>query len=191
MNWKLVLVCVNLLLLTSNGLLGQKYIPYLELGKYEKDSVFAVDCSKLKLKAFPKELADYPNLTHLNLSKNPMQTVEGLENMVHLQHLNIDKVKLVYFPIEVIRLTELRELILSRNDFEVIPKDIKYLKNLEFLDLYGTMILSLPQEIQHLTQLKRIDFTGVSLNATEQKAIKELLPEVKFKMDAPCNCMSH
>lgn len=190
MNWKLALVCYSFIVLGSSICFGQKYIPYADLTNYSKDSVFAVDCSKMKLKAFPTELAEYPNIAYLNLSKNPMMKMDGLENMTQLQYLNIDKIKTVYFPIEIIRLTELKELIVSRNEFENLPREIQYLTKLEVLDLYGTMILSLPKEIQFLSNLKRIDFTGVSLNVYEQKAIRELLPDIKIKMDAPCNCMS-
>ncbi len=191
MNWKYALVWTSFfLLLTVNGY-SQKYILYSDLGRYPKDSVYAIDASKNKWKAFPQELTEYKNVTHLNLSRNPIESMKGIEGMQQLQYLNIDKIKMVHFPIEIIQLTELKELILSRNEIESLPKEIQYLKNLEVLDLYGTMILSVPKEMQLMYGLKRIDFTGVSLNAHEQKAIKEMLPGVKMKMDAPCNCMSH
>ena len=189
MNWKFAIVLLSVALSFTSY--SQKYIRYADLGQYERDSVRAIEITKQKWKEFPQELLEYKNLEHLIISKVPLAKLDGLEKMTQLKSLKLDKIDLAYFPIEVTQLTNLTSLTLSRIEFSNIPKQIERLSNLEFLDLYGCVITSLPDEIENVTTLKRLDLSGVSLNAQEQKAIKEKLPNVKIRMDAPCNCMSH
>lgn len=189
MNWKYALVWCSVLLTTQ--LWGQNFVRYADLASHHKDSVKAIEVTKLKEKIFPAVLLEYKNLEHLVISKGALENLEGLEKMTSLKTLKIDKLDLAFFPKEVINLVNLEVLTISRIDFGAVPSEIGQLSNLTFLDLYGAGITGLPEEMQNLTNLKRLDLSGVSLTAPEQKAIKEMLPSVKVRMDAPCNCMSH
>lgn len=189
MNWNYAIVWLSLFL--TSVVHGQNYVRYTDLNTYPKDSVRAIEITKVKLKEFPIDLSEYKNLEHLVITKVPMANMAGLEKLTQLKTLKLDKLDLAYFPIEITQLVNLESLIVSRVEFAAVPKQIERLQKLKYLDLYGSVITSLPEEIQNLTELKRLNLTGISFTPQEQKVIKEMLPAVKIKMDAPCNCMSH
>ncbi len=190
MNWRFVIVWCSIIFATTT-VLSQRFINYSELANFDKDSVIAINLTKGKMKEFPSDLLEYKNLQHLIISKTPLKSVEGIEQLKKLKTLKLDKLDLLYFPKEVTSLVNLEELTISRIEFPSIPSQIGNMGSLRFIDFYGSAITSLPEEIQYLNKLERFDLSGIALNVKEQKAIKELLPNVKVRMDAPCNCMSH
>ncbi|MBI2968833.1 MAG: leucine-rich repeat domain-containing protein [Bacteroidetes bacterium] len=70
--------------------------------------------------------------------------------------LNLSRQKLKEFPIEILKLRNLRELNVSRNRLTGIPSEIGLLQNLEILDLSKNKIDTLPAEIGMLINLKRL-----------------------------------
>ncbi len=165
-----------------------RYYTIGELATAPVDSVLAIDLSKSGLTELPKEIYRFKHLQYLNLSKNKLAKVEGLETFPHLRHLDLGKNKLEYFPFSICQLTELETLLLNRNTISIIPVCIEYCQRLKYLDLWGTTVSSLPIEMTRIKTLEKIDFSAVQINKQKQERLRELFPTVKLVLDSPCNC---
>ncbi len=155
------------------------------------DTIYAISFEKLKLTEVPADLVRFTKVTHLNFSKNRLtQLPDFIKDFKELEYLDLGKNEFSTFPIQICQLSELKTLILNRNAIYSIPDCIEYAVNLELLDLYDNPISSLPESMMRLTQLKKIDFTGIRFNKEFQKKWSELLPNTELVFDAPCECMN-
>jgi Leucine-rich repeat (LRR) protein len=153
------------------------------------DSIFAIDLKKLNLTELPEELFRFTKIKYLDISKNKFANVSGLENFPKLRHLNIEKNKLEYFPISICQLTNIETLILNRNEqISNIPSCIEYCQQLKFVDLWGTAVTGLPEEMTRINTLEKIDFSDVQINKQGQERLKAMFPNVKLELSPPCNC---
>jgi Leucine-rich repeat (LRR) protein len=95
-----------------------------------------------------------PSLTYLNISENPLETVElgALPNLIELRMLDLG---LDAFP--DVALPALRELHLRRNRFAAIPEVVRSFRELRLLDLRANALTSVPDWIGELPRLEKLD----------------------------------
>lgn len=166
-----------------------KYYKLEELKNASADSIFAIDLKKMNLTELPEELFRFTRIEYLDISKNKFTNVTGLEHFPRLRYLNIEKNKLDYFPVSICQLTALETLILNRNDnISAIPSCIEYCQELKYIDLWGTAVTSLPEEMTRIRTLEKIDFSDVQINKQGQERLKTMFPNVKLVLSPPCNC---
>lgn len=182
---------VILWLLISINSYGQQTHLYSleELDTARVDAVFAISLKKMRLEELPTQIFKFKHLRYLDLAKNKLRKVEGIEQFRKLEYLNIEKNELDYFPIQICQLVQLKTLILNRNDFSSIPPCIEQCKQLESVDLWYTAVTSFPEEMKRLKKLKLIDLTGVQINDAGQEKMKMMFPNIKLILSPPCNCM--
>lgn len=160
-----------------------------EVKNAHPDTIFALTFRKQKLNALPEDLFKFKNLKYLDLEKNTIENTIRIGELNQLIYLNLGKNNLDKFPVCVCQLPLLQELVVNRNYFSYIPPCIEYCKELRKIDFWETPVSSLPKEMQLLTKLEFMDFSGVRMNPHTQKLLKEQYPNVKMSLDAPCNCL--
>ncbi len=184
---------VFLWLISSNFLFSQpdsvRFYTMSEVINASPDTVFAISLKKSKLTAIPDELLRFKNLKYLDLEKNEIHDVLPLGEFKELVYLNLSRNKLQNFPVSVCQMAHIEELVLNRNYFETVPTCINYCTELRKIDFWETPVRTLPYEMQSLKKLELIDFSGVRMNPTSQKKLKEQFPNVTLKLDAACDCM--
>ena len=74
------------------------------------------------------------------------------------------------------------ELDLNRNPLECLPKEIGGLTSLQVLDLRGTKLKDIPDELAAAKRVRSIR-ADETLPATAQKKLKKLLPTAKLKLE--------
>lgn len=82
---------------------------------------------------------------------------EALQQPDSVFKLKLNGKKLAEFPVEILRLTNLQSLNLSKNRIKTIPSQINELKNLQELDVSRNKIYMLPPEIGELKNLVRLN----------------------------------
>ncbi|MDO5759401.1 MAG: hypothetical protein Q4Q06_00080 [Bacteroidota bacterium] len=136
---------------------------------------------------------------------------EALQNKDSVTTLILKKQNLKEFPLEILSLSNLQRLDISRNYIDHIPKEIAELKQLHYLNAAQNMLSYLPKELASLpldtlilwdnsirefdesyknTNLKYLDIRAIQMTRSEQKAIKKLFPKARIRKDHPCNCGS-
>jgi Leucine-rich repeat (LRR) protein len=95
-----------------------------------------------------------PSLTYLNISENPLRSVElgYLPNLIELRMLDLD---LDVFP--DVALPSLRELHLRRNRFSCVPEAVRGMRELRLLDLRANALTDVPEWIAELPRLEKLD----------------------------------
>ncbi|MCO5260437.1 MAG: protein phosphatase 1 regulatory subunit 42 [Crocinitomicaceae bacterium] len=187
-------ILVIILITTCNVVFSQvekvNYYTIDQLKNVSIDSVFAINLSKKKLKKLPEILFKFKHIQYLDLSKNQLADIDGIETFTELQYLNVEKNKLEYFPKGICQLVELTTLILNRNVYiDQVPSCIVNCQKLKFIDLWYTSIESLPQEMTEIKTLEKIDLSGVQIDQDSQTSLKKMFPKVRLIMSPPCNCM--
>ena len=74
----------------------------------------------------------------------------------------------------------IQTLILDKNNFEEIPKEIFKLKTLKELSLRENQLTSLPEEISKIKGLELLDLTGNKIPISDVDILKALLPYCKI-----------
>jgi small GTP-binding protein len=94
--------------------------------------------------------------------------------------LDLSETQLTTFPLEIIKLKDLRELDLSRNQLTLLPHEISEMKNLKKLYLYRNNLVSLPPEISLMKNLTSLDISENKL-ATLPSEITDLGLEIEWE----------
>lgn len=125
-----------------------------------------LDLSYNSIKKFPKEILMMKNLKKLILENNEIQlssiqdaftnTINPLPN---LERLVLSRNCLRNFPLEILNITNLRELIMSNCYVCKVPESIKALTGLKKLDLSGNSLEQFPVEITKLSNLEYLDLS--------------------------------
>ena len=94
------------------------------------------------------------SLTYLNISENPLASIElgSLPNLIELRMLDLG---LTTFPDAALPM--LRELHLRRNAFTEVPAAVRALRELRLLDLRANRLKSVPGWIVELPRLEKLD----------------------------------
>lgn len=94
----------------------------------------------------------------LSLRKNKLEVFpEDILLLTNLRFLDLSRNKIIEIPPGINKLILLEELRLSRNKIEVIPKEVMQLLNLRGLYLNQNYIAALPVEIGNLIKLETLD----------------------------------
>lgn len=150
------------------------------------------------LMSLPPEIGLLQNLQELNLQGNQLKTLPlEMRQLKHLKVLNLSYNKLTHFPSEVIdcegkhsqefrkptteslRLTSLNYLDLEGNQITSLPPEIGQLKRLKFLYLSENQLTSIPPEIGQLRNLIKLRLgenriTFVPSEIKQLRALREL-----------------
>lgn len=95
------------------------------------------------------------HLCRLDVSRNPLGTLVGVETLVHLEHLCAADTQLDTFP-ELGNLLKLLHLDLSHNRIVQLPLPLAKLDRLTVLRLNDNRILEIPKHIKSLTHLREM-----------------------------------
>lgn len=85
------------------------------------------------------------------------------------------------FPLEVFSFPKLQTLVFPQWQFTKLPATISTsLPNLQYLDLQGTPITTLPQTLKQMKYLEYVNLTGTKVSQEEISRLKEEMPKVTF-----------
>lgn len=122
-----------------------------------------LDLSQNRVKSFPKEIGLMSSLQVLNLKQCRYfgffpPTLWDLKNLQKM-NLNDNNFSGTSFPSELGKLTNLRELLLSRTNIKgTIPTEIGALTHMKNLEFYGNGLEgAIPSSFENLTNLRRLD----------------------------------
>jgi hypothetical protein len=108
----------------------------------------------------PTDCAELQNLTklkELHLNMTPITSVEYISHLTELENMSIIIPNETFDISQLRRLKKFKELILYGKKTRIDLNALKYLTNLEYLELLGFIDLDL-QPLAHLPYLKHIDF---------------------------------
>lgn len=81
---------------------------------------------------------------------------EALKEPAKVYRLNLSKMPLDSFPIDLSKFKNLQYLCVSNDQIEFIPREIEHLQNLKGLELVGDNLKTLPPEFSDLKNLEEI-----------------------------------
>lgn len=115
----------------------------------EPDKVYKLNLSDQKIKEFPTEVFNFPNLHMLNLSNNKIKEVPSdINRLPYLTMLNLYNNKIRILHSNMQDLSELRKLYLGRNKLVYAPAFMGGLGKLRHLDLTRNFVT--PYELANL-----------------------------------------
>ena len=149
------------------------------------------------LKAFPTVNA---NADYLNLDRNQLEKVDGVEKLVNLKWLRLNDNRLAALP-DLKALAKLRRIYLKNNRLDKVPETLKDLPSLTDVELSGnpireipdwfaqktglknvslsrTMITRLPADLSGWASLQSLQLGELRLSAEEMARIRKALPNV-------------
>lgn len=149
------------------------------------------------LKAFPEVTA---SAEYLNLDRNQLESVAGVENLKGLKWLRLNENRLASLP-DLSALVNIRRIYLRDNKFTAVPETLKDLpaltdielsgnpiktipdwlaakKGLLFLSFNRTQITALPADLSAWKSLKALQLGELNLSAEEMARIRAALPDV-------------
>lgn len=119
------------------------------------------------------DLSSYIDLHNKGLTSVP----KSIFDTVNATALNLSGNRLSgSLPAEVRFLKNLQTLDLSNNNFTGVPAEIGQLQKLEILDLSGNPITGLPYELGNLTSLKVLNLKDTQYSKQDLDIIKKSLP---------------
>ncbi len=191
-----------LLLCASIGLYAQKdgLVEFDELDKEiafesmedalaEPENVIKLDLSKQKLANLDYDFRKLVNLQWLDLSKNELNSFPlAITELPKLQYVDLSKNNIDKIPDEIGKLEHLRHLAISKNRIYVISPEMGKCRNMEYFDLWDNPVKSFPEELRHMSKLKRLDLRVTVINEAEQKKLMKMFPDTDIKFSKTCNC---
>ena len=118
----------------------------------------------------PQELRNFGvrtmNIKRLDMSDYDLTNLpSSIGNLTQLRELVLTRNKLKSLPSQIGNLRKLKYLDLSSNDLTKLPDSIGNLTKLRELDLGVNQLTSLPESFSNLTQLKELDLNYNNLNS--------------------------
>ena len=127
---------------------------------------------------------------NVSISNNQNESGSGInvhsDITVHkdLEELNLSGQNLSgSLKAEIRRISNLRILNLSDNEFTGLPAEVGQLSRLEILVLKNNKLTGLPHELGNLKSLKYLDVSGNNISMTDITIIKDKLPEVVIVLE--------
>ncbi|MEM6765904.1 MAG: leucine-rich repeat domain-containing protein [Bacteroidota bacterium] len=140
-------------LLSSQQLSAKVWVHSIVEAQRDPENVYKLSLENQKLKQFPLEVLNYPNLQALNLSGN----------------------KLLSIPEEISSLTKLETLILSRNKLRSLPVSMKNLKFLTYLYISKNKLTEIPAWFGGLSHIRILDLSFNPVTHWEIQQLRQLL----------------
>ncbi|WP_456441918.1 leucine-rich repeat domain-containing protein [Psychroserpens sp.] len=139
-----------------------------------KDKVTHLSLANLDLVELPEEIFQFEELIAINLSgnnfKNKEKLVEDLARFPNLKILRMIWSKLTKLPDNIELLSNLEVLSLASNNIKVLSEDLGKLTNLKLLSLTNNRRLEdLPESIGDLKCLQLLDVSGTSLTQLREE----------------------
>ena len=151
------------------------------------------------LKALPQV---NPKADYLNLDRNQLEKVDGVEKLVELKWLRLNDNRLKSLP-DLKPLSKLRRIYLKNNQLAAVPETVKDLPALTDIDFSGnpireipdwlaqkqglknlsfsrTMVAKLPNDLSAWTTLQSLQLGDLRLSAEEMARIRKALPKVRI-----------
>jgi len=160
-----------------------------------------------KMRSLTEEVAGLNKLVELDLSDNnhlnirqvltaikPLKKIEVLNfsncgitelpssigNFTILKELNISHNNIKTLPNEIQNLEEVEVLDASYNELYDLPANISFMQSMEKLFLSHNPLEYLPNDIEDLHELEYIELPENSMDKTERKKVKKLLPDAEI-----------
>ncbi|XP_067849706.1 malignant fibrous histiocytoma-amplified sequence 1 [Heptranchias perlo] len=107
-----------------------------------------VDLSKRRLKFIPEGTLQDPQIIHLNLDRNRLKNLSGLSQLSNLKILILSKNELMEFPSEIVTLRCLEKLYLNQNKIQKVTENIfPRLSVLKQLKLNNNHLADIPGDL--------------------------------------------
>lgn len=201
MNSKFIFISILMFLLFTSKIIAQSGLldsltldtltAFTSIDKAMKHpyNVIKLELKRNKLKKFPTEIFNFPNLQYLDLTKNNIDEIpHEIGELKNLQYLAMPKNRLQDLPIEIGQLTNLYFLNISQNEISILPNTIGNLINLKNLDMWSNNIDKFPDEMKNLKSLQLLDLRVIMIPDKEQARLQKLLPETKIEFTPFCKC---
>jgi len=178
-------------LLDSLTLVTYQEYTDLNAAMEDKESVVRLNLKKKKLKSFPKEILEMPNLQYLDLSRNSIKEIpDSIVKLKKLQFLIINKTGLEGLPTNFGKLKNLKYLNMSQNEISTLPYSFGDLIFLEYADFWDNNLDEFPSSMNGLLSLKKMDLRNILISKVKQDGLQQALPRTKIYFSTPCNCGS-
>ena len=153
------------------------------------EQVIKLELRKKRLKEFPPEIFQFPNLQYLDLSKNNISELpEEIGTLQNLQYFAISRNGLEELPHQIGNLINLYYLEANNNDLTSLPTEIGKLEKLRNLALWSNDVDKFPTEIRNLKNLTLFDLRVIMIPDAEQARVQSLLPHTKIYFSPYCKC---
>lgn len=185
MSYILVAVVAVLLTLGATFLVGRNAAPAPSVTVEESPATLDVNTESPEVVAEPPvppinepEPVVASGRATLDLSGQGLTQVAGsVFDRTGLEVLDVSGNKLTgALPAEVRKLSNLRSLDLSDNQFTGVPAEVGQLSKLEYLDLSNNPITGLPYELGNLKNLRTLDLRGTNYAVQDLAIITQGLP---------------
>lgn len=135
------------------------------------EKIESLDLSNKKLVCFPSQLFLCPNLSHLYLGFNDLETTPRIGELSNLTFLNLSLNPLKELPENIGNLKQLKELQVTGTNITELPKSLINCDSLKILVIYDNDNLKKIDE----NLVKKLDQLWVSLNLLNEETRKFLL----------------
>lgn len=141
------------------------------------------DLSFRRLRVIPADILVDTKIQTLNLDRNKLKSVFGINHLQELKILILSKNELTDFPMEIQSLIHLEKLELNQNKIQAIPTGVfPNLKDLKHLKLNNNRLSKLPMDLGSCSKLQYLNishnlFTEFPECILEIKSLKEVYLE--------------
>ena len=146
--------------------------PFLLVGCFnEPDPAYKTVPAKDRVYLSDKGLKSLPQVEatadYLNLDRNQLEKVDGVEKLTALKWLRLNDNKLAALP-DLKPLVSLRRIYLKNNKFTAVPETLKDLPSLTDIELSGNPIKEIPAWLAEKKGLKNLSFSRTQVTALPQ-----------------------
>jgi len=131
------------------------------------------DASDNNIADFPKHLEFCEKLTQINLSKNNLEAIpDCFGNLCNLKFLNMSQNRIKLIPTTCKLWSNIEDLIFNRNDFDIFPGEVLtngWRNCLNTLDLSFNKIKEIPESVQNLLKLKKLNCMNNNISKVSEK----------------------
>ncbi|WP_168802016.1 leucine-rich repeat domain-containing protein [Chryseobacterium candidae] len=141
------------------------------------DNLEKLDVSHNRLLYLPDKIGRSSNLKDLNVSNNELLFLPDLSGFRKLERLDLSNNRyLMKLPEEIGNLSKLTKLNVIGTGIEDIPEDLKLLNNLERAEVGLNKLFDEPEEIDNPSNLKALNFSN---NEQQLKELSRRIEEAK------------
>jgi len=154
----------------------------------QEENVIHLELTGKQYKKLPNELRKFKRLKVLSVKRAGLTTLPSWLSELPIERLILTKNNFDSIPKVVYRMRGLKHLDLGHNNISFIATEIENLQQLKHLNLWANPIYNFPIEMAELTSLQKFNLRSIDLNRHEQAKLNQMLPNVEILMSPPCNC---